>query len=163
MLLDLREIVELPGGMISFDYEPDMNDIIRGSITRIIEPAKATGSVSNSAGVLTFSADVNVTCICTCARCLKEFEHPVHKLISVNLTEGGVGENPDGYFLQGDTIDASEIIVTEFILNTDDRLLCSEDCAGLCYKCGSDLNEGKCGCKKDIDPRLAILDELLIE
>jgi len=163
MLLDLREIIEQPGGKVSFDYEPDLQDIIGGSVIRIKEPVSATGNVTNSAGVLTFTADINPVYICSCARCLKEFEYPLTKRISVNLTEGGIGENPDGYFLQGDKIDASEIIVTELILDIDDRLLCSLECAGLCQKCGANLNDGKCDCKKDIDPRLAVLGQLLEE
>jgi len=161
MLLDLREIIEQPGGKVSFEYEPDMKDIIGETVIRIKEPVSATGTVSNSAGVLTFKADINAVYICSCARCLKEFEYPLTKRISVNLTEEGIGENPDGYFLQGDKIDADEIIVTELILDMDDRLLCFEDCAGLCQKCGANLNEGKCDCKKDVDPRLAVLSQLL--
>ena len=161
MLLDLREIIGVPDGKVSFDFEPDLSEATAGSVIRVKQPARAAGNVINSAGVLTFSANVDATYICVCARCLKEFEHPVHEVISANLTEGGAGENPDGYFLQGDKVDASEIIVTESILNMEDRLLCRGDCAGLCQNCGADLNEGPCGCKKEIDPRLAILSQLL--
>jgi len=161
MLLDLREIIGVPGGKAPFDFEPDMSDAAFGSIVRIEKPSRAAGDVTNRAGVLTFSANVDAMCICVCARCLKEFEYPVHKRIMADLTEGGEGENPDGYFLQGDKVDAGEIVRTEFILDMDERLLCSENCAGLCEKCGSDLNEGPCSCKANIDPRLAILEQLL--
>jgi len=161
MLLDLREIIGVPGGKAAFDFEPDMSDAAGGSIIRIKKPARAAGNVTNSAGVLTFSANTDATCVCVCARCLKEFEHSVHKHISAILTESGEGESPDGYFLQGDKVDAGEIIVTEFILNMDDRLFCREDCMGLCEKCGADLNAGPCDCKKEIDPRLAVLSQLL--
>jgi len=161
MLLDLREIIGVPGGKVSFDFEPDMSQAASGSVSRIKKPTRVAGNVINSAGVLTFSANVDAICVCICARCLKEFERPVHKRISANLTEGGEGENPDGYFLQGDKVDADEIIVTEFILSMDDTVLCSEDCAGLCQNCGSDLNNEPCKCKKEIDPRLAILSQLL--
>jgi len=51
--------------------------------------------------------------------------------------------------------------VTEFILDMDDTLLCSDECAGLCQGCGSDLNFEQCKCKKEIDPRLAVLGQLL--
>lgn len=161
MLLDLREIIELPGGKVSFDYEPDMSQAIGGSIARIKEHVRAVGNVTNNAGLLTFKCDIDAVCVCACARCLKEFELPVRKSITANITESGAGENPDGYFLQGDQIDATEIIVTEFILDIGDKLLCREDCAGLCYKCGTDLNVDKCNCPKEVDPRLAILGELL--
>ena len=161
MFLDLREIIGVPGGRVSFDYEPDMTDAAYGSVVRIKSPARAAGNVKNGAGVLTFSANVDAVCVCVCARCLKEFEYPVQRRISADLTEGGEGENPDGYFLQGDKVDANEIIVTEFILDTDDRQYCRDDCAGLCQDCGSDLNSGQCGCKKETDPRLAVLGQLL--
>ena len=42
------------------------------------------------------------------------------------------------------------------------KILCSEDCKGLCPRCGADLNQGPCSCvKKDVDPRLAVLAKLL--
>jgi len=161
MLLDLREIIGVPGGIISFDFEPDMSEAAEGSVAEIKNPSRAAGNVKNTAGILTFTANVDAVCKCICARCLKEFEYPVHKLITANLTEGGEGENPDGYFLQGDKVDAEEIIRTEFILNMEDTLLCREDCAGICQNCGTDLNIENCKCKKEVDPRLAILGQLL--
>ena len=161
MLLDLREIIGVPGGVVPFDFEPDMLEAAEGSVVKIKQPARAAGNVRNSAGVLMFSANVDALCICVCARCLKEFEYPVHKRISAILTEGGEGENPDGYFLQGDKVDAEEIVVTEFILDMDDRLVCDVDCKGLCQGCGADLNSEPCTCKKVVDPRLAILGSLI--
>lgn len=161
MLLDLREIIELPGGKVPFDYNPDMSEAIGGSIAGFKESVRAVGSVANNAGMLTFSCELHAVCICVCARCLKEFDYPIQKTIKANVTEGGAGENPDGYFLQGDKINATEIIVTEFILDMDDKLLCREDCAGLCQKCGADLNSGKCDCPRETDPRLAVLGQLL--
>lgn len=162
MLIDLREIIGVPGSKVSFDYEPDMEDVPFGSIIRIKKPSRAAGSVYNRAGVLTFSANVDANCQCVCARCLKEFELPIHKQITAYLTEGDEsGTDTDSYFLQGDKVDADEIINTEFLLDIDERLLCSEDCAGLCSKCGVDLNSDSCNCKEDVDPRLAKLAELL--
>ncbi|MCL2366845.1 MAG: YceD family protein [Oscillospiraceae bacterium] len=160
MLLDLREIIGVPGGKVSFDFAPDMTDAAEGSIIRVMQP-RAAGVVRNRAGVLTFTATVDALCVCICARCLKEFDYLVHKQITADLTEGGEGENPDGYFLQGDKIDAQEIVCTEFILSMDDNLKCKADCAGLCEDCGSDLNEEPCSCIKKIDPRLAVLGQLL--
>ena len=161
MLLDLREIINVPDSKVAFDYKPDMSDAPFGSIVRIKQLSRAAGNVANCAGVLMLSANLDVICECVCARCLSEFERPVHMRVKVYITDSGEGENPDGYRLCGDKIDLDEIIVTEFVLNTDDRLLCREDCAGLCQDCGSDLNDGPCSCKKRIDPRLVALGRLL--
>ena len=161
MLIDLREIIGVPGGKEQFDYEPDMSDVPFGSIIRVKQPSRAAGNVTNRAGVLTLSANVDAVCVCVCARCLREFEYPVQKRITAYLTEEGEEENPDGYLLIGDKADLDEIIITEFVLDMDERLICREDCAGLCQKCGFDLNEGPCSCKKPVDPRLEILGQLL--
>ena len=164
MFLDLREIIGVPGGRVTFDFEPDLSEAAMGSVVRIKQPSRAAGNVVNRAGALTFSAIADAVCTCVCARCLKEFEHPVHQRISANITGGGEdGEDPDSYLLQGDKIDVDEIVVTEFILELDERNLCREDCAGLCGSCGSDLNEGPCSCTPEIDPRLAVLGQLTID
>ena len=162
MLLDLREIIGVPGGRVTFDYEPDLSGAAMGSVVRIKQPSRAAGNVTNNAGVLTFSAIADAVCICVCARCLKEFEYTVHQRISAYLTEGrDNGEVPDGYFLQGDKVDADEIIITEFILDLDQRHLCREDCAGLCDYCGADLNNGLCACDREVYPQFAALRQLL--
>ena len=162
MLLDLREIIGVPGGRVSFDYEPDLSEAVMDSSVSIKGSSRAAGNVTNSAGALTFTANVDATLRCVCARCLSEFEYRVHQQMLAYLTEGGEnGENPDGYFLQGDKVDIDEIILTEFILELDQRHLCRDDCAGLCEKCGANLNDGPCSCKMDIDPRLAALGQLL--
>ena len=164
ILLDLREIIGVPGAMVTFDYEPDLSEAALGSVVRISKPSRAAGNVANHAGALTFSAIVDAVCICVCARCLKEFEYPVHQQITAYLTAGGEdGEDPDSYLLRGDKADADEIVITEFLLGQEDRLVCREDCAGLCERCGADLNEGPCACEKEIDPRFAVLKGLAIE
>ena len=164
MLIDLREIIGVPGGRVTFEYEPDLSDAAQGSVVSIKQPSRAAGNVSNSAGALTFSAIVDAVCVCVCARCLRDFEHPVHQQISAYLTGGGEdGEDPDSYLLRGDKVDADEIIVTEFILEMDEAYMCREDCAGLCEKCGADLNDKPCACDIEIDPRLTVLKQLLYQ
>ena len=65
------------------------------------------------------------------------------------------------FLLEHDCADLTDIVRTAFVLNMDSRLLCREDCKGLCFRCGKDLNEGPCGCQAEADPRLAVLKTLL--
>lgn len=162
MRLDLREIINIPGSGVSFDYEPDLTDAVNGSVVGVKPPVSAVGSIRNIAGVLTFSAEVDAVLMCSCARCLKDFEYPLHMTLETTLKESETDEeDPDFFPLEGDSVDADKIITTEFILNMDQRFLCSEDCKGLCEKCGADFNEGPCACRMDTDPRLAALGRLL--
>ena len=72
-------------------------------------------------------------------------------------------ENVDvwNFLLLGESADNYDVINTAFVLNLDSKMLCSPDCKGLCARCGKNLNEGPCGCKKELDPRLAVLGQLL--
>ena len=57
--------------------------------------------------------------------------------------------------------DLEDIVRTVFVLNLDSKLLCKEDCKGLCPQCGKNLNDGPCNCRKELDPRFAALKQLL--
>ena len=67
----------------------------------------------------------------------------------------------DIILLDGNELDLDEVVTTAFVLAMDTKNLCSEDCKGLCAKCGADLNLGPCGCRPDVDPRWAALAQLL--
>ena len=49
----------------------------------------------------------------------------------------------------------------DVVLNLPSKVLCKDDCKGLCPQCGKNLNDGPCDCKEPVDPRLAGLLELL--
>ena len=70
-------------------------------------------------------------------------------------------DNPEIFPLEGTWLDLSDLLETCFILSTETKFLCKEDCAGLCPICGKNLDDGPCGCKKEVDPRLAVLGQLL--
>jgi len=163
MRLDLHDIINVPGKSVPFDYEPDLSDAAGGSVRSVAAPARAKGTVKNTAGILELSASVDAVLVCSCARCLREFECPVHREISATLSDDAPdsGGESELYPLDGDFADADEIIVTEFVLTLDERFLCREDCRGLCPRCGADLNEGPCKCGAPIDPRLTALGQLL--
>lgn len=162
MQLNLREIIDVPGGSVPFDYELDLSGLESGSVLSVSGPAKVSGRVVNRAGVLMAEGVLRADVICVCARCLREFSQ--HQEIAINafLAEELQNEDSDDtYLLEGDYADLDEIANTAFVLSTEQRLLCREDCRGLCSKCGKDLNDGPCECREDQDPRLAVLGQLL--
>ena len=65
---------------------------------------------------------------------------------------------PDGFVK---VVDLDELVMEDSYLSFPTRFLCKVDCKGLCPYCGQALNEGDCGCRKPVDPRLAALQELL--
>jgi uncharacterized protein len=52
----------------------------------------------------------------------------------------------DVTFMDSDEIDLQEVISEQVFLERPFQPLCSEDCKGLCLKCGVDLNTASCDC-----------------
>ena len=99
-----------------------------------------------------------------CDRCTKPFERELSislEAVLVTKLENEDYDDPWTFELDGDQADLDDILTTAVVLNMDSKLLCSEDCKGLCARCGKDLNEGPCDCKKELDPRLAVLQQFL--
>ena len=164
MLLGLSKIIDCPGASVSFSTSVDLSDLQYGESYPVSEPVLADGMVRNTAGVLVMTGNVRTTLHGVCDRCAQDFEKDVELPIDVVLvTELSNEENEDEWVfpLVGDDADLEDIIRTVFVLNMDSKLLCSEDCKGLCCRCGKNLNDGPCSCEKELDPRFAALKQLL--
>jgi uncharacterized protein len=116
----------------------------------------------------TLSTEVELTC----SRCLCRFRHPLkikfeeEYLPTVDVHSGSPLPSPEE--ASAFTIDESHILdLTEGVrqyslMAMPMKALCDEECAGLCQKCGQNLNHGKCNCPaEDIDPRWSELTKLL--
>jgi uncharacterized protein len=107
----------------------------------------------------------------TCNRCLGRFRHPLkikfeeEYLPTVDIHTGANLSPPEDAASftidERHNIDLMEAVRQYSLIAVPMKALCQEDCAGLCPKCGQNLNEGKCDCPaEEIDPRWAKLTEL---
>ena len=164
MLLGLSKIIDSPGASVTFSTTVDLSDLCYGVSYPVSEPVAAEGTVRNTAGVLVMTGAISTCIHGTCDRCARDFSREVRFPIDVVLvTELADEENEDEWVfpLEGDSADLDDIVRTVFVLNLDSKLLCREDCKGLCPQCGKNLNEGPCNCQKELDPRFAALKQLL--
>ena len=161
MLLDLREIIEVPGKSISFDRDIESDNLAFDSVRSFITPLHAKGVVSNEAGVLHLRGEAAADLLCVCDRCGEEFESEKITQLEAVIAEEDNSDDPELFVLHDDGIDLDEVVSTCFILDMETKFLCREDCKGICPGCGVDLNKGTCKCKKQIDPRFAVLEQLL--
>ena len=51
--------------------------------------------------------------------------------------------------IEGGVIDLAAPLWEELVLLAPEKILCHEDCMGLCDRCGADLNSGPCGCTRE--------------
>ena len=164
MLLGLSKIIDSPGASVPFSTSVDLSDLRYGISRPVTEAVVARGTVRNTAGVLLMTGNVTTTIHGICDRCAAEFSREIDFPIDVVLvTELASEENEDEWVfpLVGDSADLDDIVRTVFVLNLDSKLLCKEDCKGLCPRCGKNLNTDVCTCEKELDPRLAAFRQFL--
>lgn len=164
MLLGLSKLIDAPGSSLDFETSLDLSDLDFGGCCPAKQPVVARGTVKNTAGVLQMRGEVRTRLFGVCARCARDFERDtVFPLEAVLVTELASEENEDEWVfrLVDDCADLDDIVTTTFVLNMDTKLLCSEDCKGLCCRCGANLNDGPCSCRPEPDARFAVLQQLL--
>ena len=153
-ILDLAPLFSGETDRIEFDrtfpWDLNENGITSSSLA-------FTGSVALSAGEFLLKGTAVCALRSECARCLA----PVTRDLSVEI-ESWVLKEPEedreALVAENDVLDLFGIAEEATVLELPLRMLCREDCKGLCPKCGKDLNQGDCGCKKtEADPRLAKL------
>lgn len=115
---------------------------------------------------LALSGSTEVTLSIPCARCLEPVDLP-SKLTFDQELDMRAGEEASGEmldeqpFLSGYTLDADQLVCNELALSLPMKVLCKEDCKGICNRCGANLNHGICGCDtRSQDPRMAVIQEI---
>ena len=164
MLLGLKEIIHQPGASVNFSDSVDLSDLQFGTCYPVTEPVVATGTVRNTADVLVMKGTITTCLHGICDRCAGDFTREVEIPLDVVLVEELSNEDSEDEWvfpLEADAADLEEIVRTVFVLNMDSKLLCKPECKGLCCRCGKNLNDGPCGCQKELDPRFAALRQLL--
>jgi uncharacterized protein len=143
------------------------------------EAVKCSGFIKNYDGYINMSVIFELYFITNCARCLE----PIREVMNIELDktvsagdtkiEGESRANvkyfdaadyfdDDYIYAENDIIDLTQSLCEHIILEIPSKFLCSEDCKGLCPKCGCNFNTDICGCEiKEIDLRLEKLKVLL--
>ncbi len=163
MILDLEPIFNVEGSVKDFAYEIDLTKEALDSDYPFTTPVSVKGDIHNRAGIVEIETTADFVLDICCDRCAKPLKYPYTVDINHTLVVSLNDDENDELILVDDVhqFNVDELVTDDIFLNLPAKFLCSEDCKGLCPKCGADLNEGACNCKKEIDPRLAALQQLL--
>lgn len=162
----------------------DVRPLLRGEMTRMpldfpvapeapfgvdfVGDAHVAGEITNQGGYMRLCATATLRYRGQCARCLSDIEGdfcmPFERTVVTEgtLTEEQLEDNVDEYVVvQNGFLDIDDSVREALILSFPMRLLCEDDCPGLCSRCGKPKRDGACGCvEKEIDPRWAVLASL---
>jgi uncharacterized protein len=161
----VHELLRHPGATRRHDVLGTIDDL---STELVSVPADAPlgGSLlleSVVEGILVSGA-ITGTWTVRCARCLTERTQPFSVEVSeLFATEGSV--DPDGddeaYALVDGEVDLDQLVRDAVGVEMPFAPLCRADCQGLCPVCGGNRNLGECPGHETLDPRFAVLADLL--
>lgn len=164
MKMDLKQLFDLIGEKQEFDCDFDFSKERLYGTAPFTHPVRVTGKIENRAGVVRLVFSVKSVLSLQCDRCLKACEKAMDYSFShiiVRELSNTDDEEFDYVVCADGMLDLEELARADLMLELPTKVLCREDCKGLCPKCGKDLNLGSCDCKtKDIDPRWQALSDL---
>ena len=109
MVLDVKRIINTPGGRIPFDFTEDFSDVDFGGVCPAVRPVSVVGQAENIAGMLRLQFDLTTTLSAVCDRCGAPFDLPYKVpfecLLAEELEED---DNDDILLLDNGTADLSE-------------------------------------------------------
>lgn len=142
----------------SFDFTGNVNMDLRPDY-RLVKPAEVHGvCIRTGENAYVVSGSLYMQLSGTCAKCAM----PATAELTVQFEERFVKEPNDDetYPFTGDEIDLTQALSDNAFLALPGRILCKQDCKGLCPICGTDLNEAECLCTADDKNPFAVLRQL---
>ena len=130
--------------------EEDLSLWSNGGVDKTVS---VTGRLFNRADILHLHLDVGYTVVGNCDRCCEPVTMTCTAPIRVILVKEKQDEDNDDLLeVPGDFLDVDPLLHESILLNVSGKLLCREDCQGLCPLCGQNLNEKKCDCRQTQSP-----------
>jgi uncharacterized protein len=160
MLVDIKPIARAAGASLPVDLSGTPEAVgLNDAGYRFPGPVTFAGTVSNTGdGLLVLTGTAAASYEGDCGRCLR----PVRGNLSATVAEtyrsrhavdadrkakAGTVEDDDGMGVrfEGWTIDITGAVREALALGLPSRVLCREDCKGICPVCFADRNERDCG------------------
>ena len=148
MILRLRRVFECPGEKLDFAYAIDAGSLDYLTDKAFCSPINISGAAENRAGVVLLKASCEFSMRHECDRCLSEFEREYDFNFEHTLVLKSYTDDDELVVCENSNLELDELLVNDILLSLPTKILCREDCKGLCLTCGKNLNEGDCGCDK---------------
>ncbi len=165
MQIDINPIIKSTGASLAIETEITAQDLgFSFQDYRLIRPLSLKGELVNTGdGILLLTGHLSAAYEGDCARCLE----PVSAEIDLDLDEVFQPGHPSAedlerevYWYTGYKVDIGQAIRDNLLPHVLRRLVCREDCKGICPVCGANLNERDCDCDKPDDSKKSPFDQL---
>lgn len=168
MLIDLSEILSLEGKTQVHEAPVSMDSFQSklGSFPVMKKEPISLTITNTGKKVLKIEAKGSITVSIPCDKCLKdvptEFDIDFEQEIDMQASkEDRIKDLDEINYVTGCSLDVEQLVHNEILIHWPLRVLCKENCRGICPKCGMNLNEGTCDCDQFVpDPRMAVISDI---
>ena len=157
MKLDITKGIQKKGVDVPFELSDAWGeDHWNGDTIAYIRPVSFSGTYMLADETVIVRGTARAAIESPCARCLK----PTLTKVEAEAEEAFIRDkgqereaDDDQYMYSGHVLELDEAVRTALLLELPTRILCKEDCKGMCCQCGADLNINECSCQKDLTHR----------
>lgn len=156
------EAVEEPGWLVNL---PEL--LSEDSDLKLLSKIGIDLQVTRVLKEITVIGNIRLLIETPCSRCLVPVKIELNPMISLVLSPGDKlsveDKDIEHETYHGDEIDLSSYLMEQVAISLPVKVVCKEDCKGLCTLCGANLNTEVCACNREqIDPRFSVLKNLKI-
>lgn len=167
MLVNLSDVFTSEGRQVSMEVPVEMTRFeSRMGCFEMEEKTPVSFTFTNlEAGKAKVEGSVRLRLKTSCDRCLEDVSTVLdirfERVVTSPEVSGGEDIADDLSFMEGYQLNTETFVYNEIIGNWPVKILCKEDCKGLCPVCGQNRNERDCGCDTFVpDPRMAAIQDI---
>ena len=175
MLINLTDVFTSEGKVKNISARYDQESFrYMGNDYPVSDKSDVSLTLTNiGTGCVLVEGKLELTLTIPCDRCLQSVNVPLsvaftHQVLSPDIEDAASKEisndasfDDEQNFVSGYELDTDALINNEILINMPVKVLCREDCKGICPVCGHNLNEGECGCDRFVpDPRMAAIKDI---
>lgn len=146
--LDVSRALKNPGQAYPFQAMVDLPEMEVLSDPVRFEDVCIEGEFFCTGDRVSLTAEVRAEVVSRCAKCLEEVRQSIRAAVNAVFSRQPDPDDPDLYGFEASTVELTDAVRDALLLEMPMRFLCSEDCRGLCPRCGVNLNKGSCACQE---------------
>ncbi len=162
MNINIASVLKGDGASQNFSGEVSLGKTeFMGTTLEFTAPLKVEGNVYGLGGMIEISADISGEYEVKCARCGEITTKKIVATLNESVQSDFSDADEECLSLAGNVLDISGALEASIFGSIPIKILCREDCKGLCTVCGTNRNVNECNCDETVyDPRFAIFRNL---
>lgn len=168
MIINISEVLSEPHKSLDEVIIPDLRQIrINGGTfpVREINPLHLRIDYIEDKKLF-IKGETSLTVVIPCDRCLEDvdtkMELAFEKNVNLSVEEPDADDESDeANYIDGYHLDVEQLLYNEILIGWPAKVLCSDNCKGICSVCGQNLNKGSCDCEDtSLDPRMSVIRDV---